>query len=350
LADSQRQITSESSRARQSQSGEAGKDALRRLAGEQERLADRLGRVQDGLKQQGPAGTRDAKDGADAKALQRAATGAARDIERQRLGERMQQSADAMRAGAGGTDSKSSAARQPAAASPDGGQSQEDIARALDRLADTLAAADRPGDDESRKVSGQLARAQELRERLDDLSRQVGELGQQAGNNPQNGAQPGGRSGQSQNSQPSQSASPSAPGDTGKPGQGQVGSGGSGADIARLRDELNREIQQVRELLEQIRREEGTQARGGAGFTFEGQGMTLSAPGTEAFKQDFAKWQELKRQATLALEQAESTLAKKLQARNAKDRLAAGADDKPPAAYQQQVDSYFKALATRKKP
>ena len=78
--------------------------------------------------------------------------------------------------------------------------------------------------------------------------------------------------------------------------------------------------------------------------------MTLSAPGTEAFKQDFAKWEELRRQATQVLESVESTLSKKLQAKQAKDRLAAGADDKAPAGYQKQVDSYFKAIAARKKP
>ena len=37
---------------------------------------------------------------------------------------------------------------------------------------------------------------------------------------------------------------------------------------------------------------------GGSGFTFEGQGMTLSAPGTEAFKQDFARWEQLRQQAS----------------------------------------------------
>ena len=109
-------------------------------------------------------------------------------------------------------------------------------------------------------------------------------------------------------------------------------------------------MQHVRELLDHVRRDDATHAQGGSGLTFEGQGMTLSAPGTEAFKQDFAKWQDLKRQASAALEQVESTLAKKLQERNAKDRLAAGADDHAPAAYQQQVDSYFKALATKRKP
>ena len=89
---------------------------------------------------------------------------------------------------------------------------------------------------------------------------------------------------------------------------------------------------------------------GGPGATFEGQGMVLSAPGTEGFKQDFARWQELKRQVTLALDDVESSLAKRLQEKAAKDRLASGVDEKVPAGYEQQVDSYFKALATRKRP
>jgi hypothetical protein len=105
-------------------------------------------------------------------------------------------------------------------------------------------------------------------------------------------------------------------------------------------------MERVRELLRETDRQRQTQG----GFTFEGQGMVLSAPGTEAFKQDFARWQELKRQAAAALEQVESTLSKQVQERNAKDRFASGADDEAPAAYQEQVDRYFRALATKKKP
>ena len=78
--------------------------------------------------------------------------------------------------------------------------------------------------------------------------------------------------------------------------------------------------------------------------------MTMSAPGTEAFKQDFARWEDLKRQMTAALEHAESSLSKKLQAKQARDRLAAGADDKAPPEYRKQVDTYFKAIAGKKKP
>ena len=96
-----------------------------------------------------------------------------------------------------------------------------------------------------------------------------------------------------------------------------------------------------------MRRDDPSFSRGGGGGLHVRRPTSagLSAPGTEAFKQDFAKWEELRRQATQALENVESSLSKKLQAKQAKDRLAAGADDNAPAGYQKQVDSYFKAIA-----
>jgi hypothetical protein len=103
--------------------------------------------------------------------------------------------------------------------------------------------------------------------------------------------------------------------------------------------------------MDELRRQDPgsrTVERGGIGFTFEGQGMVLSAPGTEAFKQDFAKWDDLRRQATQALDTAETSLSRKLQARQAKERLAAGADDDAPPEYRKQVDEYFKAIAKKK--
>ena len=123
---------------------------------------------------------------------------------------------------------------------------------------------------------------------------------------------------------------------------------GAGGEAARLRDEYTQQLRAAKELLDEMQKDEKTTGQGGRGFTFEGQGMVLSAPGTEAFKQDFARWEELRKQATQALEQAESTLSKQMQARANKDRLAAGIDDRPPAEYNQQVDSYFKALAGKK--
>ena len=353
LADAERQIASE---ARRVDGSDSGKDTLRRLAGEQQRLAERLRSVQEGLTQQGATGLRGTKGAdnptgagrsggpgapgnsdADAKRLQKAAREVARELERQRLGEQMQQSADALRARAqpGASDATPSVRDRTASA-------QEEIAQALDRVAERLAAADRPENSDSRKLADQLSRAQELRDRLDDLTRQLGDLDRQGA--PSQSGRPGAK--------PDDRADSTARGATGdgRARQGQADLAGTSQGVDRLRADVQRELERVRDLIRETDRDQGRQARGGAGITFEGQGMTLSAPGTEAFKQDFARWQELKRQAAAALEQVESSLAKKLQEQDTKDRLASGADDRAPARYQEQVESYFKALATRKKP
>jgi hypothetical protein len=235
----------------------------------------------------------------------------------------MQQTADAMRAAAGEKGAGRGAAVDP------------NLARALDKIADTLASGTGTQDGESRKLSGQLARARELRDKLASVTRELDTLGRQAAPAGQRGSTRRGGG-----------AIDSAQG-SGQPG------GGSGTDVNRLREQLQRELKQTQDLVDELRREDpaGTAlARGGSGFTFEGQGMTLGAPGTEAFKQDFAKWDDLRRQATQALDGVESSLLEKLGAKASRGRLAAGVDDNAPPAYQQQVDSYFKAIAGKKKP
>ena len=329
LADAQRQVATEVAKANQGDTNTA-KDAMRRLAGDQERLADRAKRLQQGLKQQAAgAAASNAKD----KNAQAAAVGdAARELERQRLAERMQQSADEMRAQAMPDDKKSANAAKNAGKDPRSQTgSQNEIARTLDKVADKLGGATGATDD-SRKLSEQLARARDLRDRLDTTSRELQKLGQQ-------------------NAKSGNSSSPQkAPGDTGRSGRGESGGGQpGGGDIARLRDEYAKHLKDTQDLMEQMQREDPGFSRGGAGFTFQGQGMTFSAPGTEAFKQDFAKWDDMRRQATSALDRVESSLSKKLQAQESKDRLAAGVEDKAPLEYQKQVDSYFKALAAKKK-
>jgi hypothetical protein len=209
-----------------------------------------------------------------------------------------------------------------AAAAPEGGDrqagriaaAQQELARVLDRVADGLRQGADSQDAESRQLGERLARAQELREELDRLSRQLDALNQQA--RADAGAQ-----------------------------QGAAQAG----EVARLRDDYGRRMREAADLLRELQRD-GTSDRAGIGFTFEGQGMTLSAPGTEAFKQDFAKWEELRRQATQALDRAETSLAQRLAARLSRDRLSAGVDGKPPADYQQQVDNYFKAIAGQRRP
>jgi hypothetical protein len=206
------------------------------------------------------------------------------------------------------------------------------LARTLDKVADKLASAGGIKDADARKAAEQLNRAQQLRDRMAAASREMERLGRQNG-------QPG-----------SQTTPQRTPGESGRSGEGRSGGGApGGADLARLREEYARQLKETQDLLDEMRREDPNFARGGGGFTFEGQGMTTSAPGTEAFKQDFARWEEMRKQATTALDHAEAALSKKVAAQQAKDRLAAGVEDKAPPEYQKQVDSYFKALAAKKK-
>jgi len=123
---------------------------------------------------------------------------------------------------------------------------------------------------------------------------------------------------------------------------------GTSGDRKRLQQEAARQLQQTRDLIEQLRRQDPALSSGGPGFTYEGQGMTFSAPGTEAFKQDLARWQELRDQATRALDRMTAAVSKRLDATGRGDRLASGIDDNAPAAYRAQVDAYFKAIAPKK--
>src|SRR5262249_51738242 len=121
LADAQRQVAGELGK---TASGEAGKDAVRRLAGEPERLAERAGRLQDSIGRQA-AGSQTGKE-----------------IERQRLADRMQQSAEAMRSAAdrgAGTQRGNTAQSGSSPAVDDARRqigAQQEIARALDKVAD----------------------------------------------------------------------------------------------------------------------------------------------------------------------------------------------------------------------
>ncbi len=266
LADAERQLAAGLQQA-------PAADRLRQLSGEQDRLAQRAKRLQDASKQASSAAASDA-------------------LARQRLAERLQQSADMLR----------KAAQQPTGfdARREAGTGEQ-IARDLDRAADVLQAGATAKARDAAQLADALARARALREKLDAMDNEL---------------QKGGAAGQRN----------------------------------QLRDEAARDLQRARELIEELRRQDPSLSSGGPGLTFEGRGMTFSAPGTEGFKQDFSTWETLRGQATAALARLESALSKQLQERQASDRLAAGIDDKAPPAYRSRVDDYFKAIAARKTP
>lgn len=309
LAEAERRLGNEASR---TNAGAAGEDARRRLAGEQERLAERTDRLQESARQLAASPGAEAGEG-------QAMSEAARELEKQKLGDRMRQSAQSL--------------RQPGGRGGEG-ERPDELARALDRVAERLGAANGEQDGEAAKLSEQLARTQELRDRLSELQRTMDALAR-AGESP--GAQAPG--------QPVEGK----PGD-GKPGApGQQGSaeGGRPESVARLQRDADNQMREAQKLAEGVQRE-NPQMPGGT--TPEQWSRSVSAPGTEAFKQDFANWESLKKNLLVALERTESRLSEQLRARETRERLNAGRHDAVAESYRELVDRYYQSLAAPRKP
>ncbi len=259
-------------------------DQARRRAAEQQRLAERAERLEQSVRQLAGDGAR----GGDPRE-QEAATRAAQEVDQQRLSQRMRDAA------------------RPERQRADGRQEGEQIARGLERLADRLGAAGGQGE-ASQQLSEELSRLRQLREELETLDRQLAEMksgGSQGRGQQGKGVQPGG---------------------TGQEAGGQ------------------QPWNEARELLNELRREDDSLVPPQA----DGFNPGRSAPGTEEFKQDFARWEELKVQLAAALERSEQTTAERLRQQQSRDRLNAGASQSVPEAYRRLVDRYYRALASGK--
>ncbi|HYB95597.1 MAG TPA: DUF4175 family protein [Vicinamibacterales bacterium] len=297
LADSQRRLATETSKAID---GDAAGDARRRLAAEQERLADRAQRLGESVKQLA-SGTGDAQE-------RQAIAEAGRELDRQNVPGRMRESAQSIRQGrtTGGTEPAAGGRETGAASRP--GDEADRIARALDKVAEHLGSANTDRDTEAAKLSEQLGRAQELRDRLSRLDRAMTE----ANKSPQGGQ-----------------ASPGAGGAPGGEGPARAGDQQRGID---------QQIREAQELAKEI-----------GGTTPEQWQRSVSAPGTEGFKQDFAKWEELKKHLLVALEKTESQLSDQLRARETRERLNAGRHEGVADTYRDLVDRYYRSLAVPRK-
>lgn len=314
LADRQRQIASEL--------GAGNQDARARAAADQNELAGRT----DDLARRATDAARGA--GKNRQALD----GAARDLTNQQLGKRMRDLARGLRDEAG-TSGAGSAEKQADAA--------RELARALDKTADRIGAA-MGGNADGQRLSDQLARARETRERLDDLQRRIESLRREG----QQGQSAAGSTGQGRQ-QPSGARAGSAQGTPGQSAQATPGRS-TQAELERLQRQYNEQLREAMRLQDELGANRGTTRGGsGAGSTPEGQMMVLSAPGTEAFKQDFSKWDVLHKDVTLNLERLEAGLSQKLLARALQDRVASGAADDAPDAYQQAVTDYFRSLTAK---
>jgi hypothetical protein len=302
LADAQRRLMGEAG----ARGGTDPADRARRQAAEQERLADRTERLEEAVKQLAGA-----SQGADARE-RNALNEAVREIDQQRPSQQMRKAAGAGQPGgqvAGGLQA-----------------SGEQIARTLDRVGDRLRAAGGQSED-SQRLTEELSRIRELREELAQLDRQLADLREQTGERPSTGAQ----------------AAPSSVEGRGGAGRGRANEPGRGAEGGGVQNgDVQTPWQDARELLGELQRENRLEslAREADGFN-----PGRSAPGTEAWKQDFTKWDELKVQVAAALERAERTAADRLRDQQANDRLNAGATQAVPEAYRRLVEKYYRALA-----
>ena len=302
IAEAERRLGNEASR---TGSGSAGEDARRRLAAEQERLADRTQRLGESVKQLADGGAQPDE--------KQAITEAGRELDRQNLVGRMRESAQAMRQGQQGEPQQAGAAGE--------------IARALDKVADQLGAAGER-DAEASRLSDQLSRAQELRDRLGRLQRTMEELKEQGAQGAQ-GAQPG--------------AQPGPEGKEGSTGQQGSSAGGRDGRLSQLQREADSQMREAQKLAEDMQRENPGMEKGGS--TPEQWQRSVSAPGTEGFKQDFANWESLKKNLLVALDRTESQLSDQLRARENRERLNAGRHDAVADTYKALVDRYYQSLA-----
>jgi hypothetical protein len=303
IAEAQRRVASEAERLDREGGGAA--DARRRLAGEKEQLADRVDALQQAAERVGS----DQKNAAEA----------ARDLASQRLGQRMRNGAQGLR------DAK--AGRTAPA--------EQQIADALDKVARKMNGADAGGAKGGTQTLGdQLDEVRDARERLARLEKQIADAKQAAESPKGKGNTQSGRAGQE--------------GPEGRQGQrGSRGDGQGGSDLNRLQQEYNKELQRTRELMDRVQR--GTPESGGRMTTPEEHEWSRSAPGTEAFKQDYAAWQSLAGDVARALERTEAAVAGRLSNALAKDRLHAGGSERVPDAYRTRVSKYFESIATIKK-
>jgi hypothetical protein len=144
-----------------------------------------------------------------------------------------------------------------------------------------------------------------------------------------------------------QSSQPGSEGREGASGAQGGGDGGRAGRIDRLQREVNDQMREAERLAGELRRENPGM---NGPHTPEGWWRSVSAPGTEAFKQDFARWESLKKNLMVALEQVESTVSSQLRVRENQERLNAGGHQGVSEAYRSLVDKYYRSLAAPRRP
>ena len=299
LAEAQRQVARETG---QLEASEASREARQRLADQQQQMAGRV----ETLARAAMALARTAGD----PATQQALAAAAGTLEGERVAERLRESAEAFREAFESVDASSVEERRRLATA------EQALAEVMARAASEIGEAPGGASADARRWSAELGGARDLRARLADLERQLDALEQ---------------------------ADEAGPAD--EPG---ADAADERSELARLADAYERELRRAEDLLGGLRRENPSLT--GSLAVAQGLRDVRSAPGTEAFKQDFARWDELRVDVGVALERFEASRERLLEAEELTGHLSAGADDRVPDAYRALVEAYYEALAVRRQP
>jgi hypothetical protein len=319
IADEQRRIASEAARLAKGTDA-ANRDAWRRLSGEKETLADRVDALQRAAEQlaaEGPS-SQQGKSG-------QAAT-AAKEIARQQIAGRMRETARKIRETAAAEPAAGRAGKPaPVQGAAD---AEQQIARALDRIVDALGG----GTADAADLSRALDESRAIRDRLDRLERQVREAdARSAAGRQEQGPSTGSGQGRA----------------TGSAAGMSPGSNPGANDAAqRLREQYARELQGARESLSRLER--GSPGAGLGGMSPESHEWSGVDKGTEAFKQDFSKWESLRKDVDSALERYEASVIARAARKGLQDRLSAGGSDRVPEDYRQLIARYYESLARKK--
>jgi len=339
LAEAQRQLAAQAGDIAQPQSGAASNERRRQMAGEQGRIADRVSSLERQV--------RELARGADP--VRDPLGQAARELQRGKTAEQLQQASRHLRDG--GTPQGTDIARQ-----------QRDAARVLDRVSSLAGQASGRGAGDAQALSARLSDTRDLRDRLTSLEDRIASLAQQAEREAR-GASAGGQQqgkasgpdGKSGTSSPAPRAPggdqrASQPGSRGSAqGQGEGDGRGSAMDqLQALQQEYARELQDASRMVQGS--DAGGADRGGRMATPEGHEFSRSAPGTEAFKQDFARWDSLRKGVGNAMDRYEAALAQRLASREAAERVQAPLRDKVPDRYTESVVRYYQSLGRRPEP
>lgn len=270
IAQEQRRIAAEAERLEKS--GASSADARQRLADEKERLAGRVEELRRAAEQTARQGTKGQESSG--------AREAAAEIQRQRIAERMRESAKQTRSGAAGA------------------ATDRQISQTLDQVVDKLGGT---ATAEAKRLSEELDRAREMRERLERLEKQMA-----------------------------------------------AAEGKNDGQLEKLRQQYDQELRRTKDALS--RAAAAGEPRDGQGrSTPEQHEVSRSAPGTEAFKQDRTGWESLRKDVGRALEQHEAAVSRRLAAKIAEAKLSAGGSDRVPEAYRPYIAKYYESLAKVKK-